>query len=949
MTDTVKDPAPAVPPEETATERRRRQQLEKARRRAETKSRRLRRWLRRFSWDQVRDQPIFTSTRQAECLDTALVATEPPIAGALAGVDDISGLPITADPHRLYRARIIGSPNVCILGGIDMGKALAVDTLIPTPTGWAHMGDLAPGDQVFDEQGQPTLVTAVSPIMHGRPCYDVEFSDGTVITADADHLWTTVPDRVRSARGKAEDRARRAGRSVVTAAPDLDQLTGSGWSGHGETMTTEQMRATVQHRGQANHAIPVAAPLTLPAADLSVDPYVLGCWLGDGDSQSAGLTSADPELLLYIEAAGYTVTPRAGRYRYGISLPSEPAPEPEVRPCAFCGTPMTCAYQHRRYCGHRCAAAARRAGLPPVPKGCCSVCGRELAATSTGRRCSRCWHAATLTGRLGVLELLGNKHIPPQYLRAGVTQRRALLAGLLDTDGTVSPQGTVQLCSTTQQLAADVYELACSLGYRATIRAGRARLAGRECGPKWTVGFTTADPVFRLTRKADALRERTRQAAPARTRYRYVVDVRPARSVPVRCIVVAAASQLFLAGRSMIPTHNSTTVKNQYVLRCWALGTRIAVFDRKIQQGTGNNGAGEYAKVAAALGGQWVRLDRRPGVGARINILDPVISVAGSEDTNVGQDELLLMVATAATGGPLVDTSDHAPHYALRCAHRAALRRAAAEDRVAILSDVIDALYRPDFHAIPGPVDAHGRKVVRELGLVDEATLVRWGLGLAINLSRFIEGDLSGLIDGESRDADGGPLNLSNPLLVIDTSGLSEGSPALGLVMAIMSTFIMARWARMPGDKTLVVEEAYNAERLVGVPAVFRAIAKRGRGIGASVVTVLHHLSDIDPESDLWALVRECELVHIFRQDKADDASQVIALYDLPAWVRETLMTLDRGVSILLRGKSLPPVLLRHQRTAFEESLNNTEAGMAGGEAPEPSPLAGAADVVASE
>ena len=38
----------------------------------------------------------------------------------------------------------------------------------------------------------------------------------------------------------------------------------------------------------------------------------------------------------------------------------------------------------------------------------------------------------------------------------------------------------------------------------------------------------------------------------------YVVDVRPVPSVPVRCVQVSGADHLYLAGRSMIPTHNST-------------------------------------------------------------------------------------------------------------------------------------------------------------------------------------------------------------------------------------------------------------------------------------------------------------------------------------------------------------------------------------------------------
>jgi len=39
---------------------------------------------------------------------------------------------------------------------------------------------------------------------------------------------------------------------------------------------------------------------------------------------------------------------------------------------------------------------------------------------------------------------------------------------------------------------------------------------------------------------------------------RFVVDVRPVASVPVRCVTVDNPDHLYLAGRSMIPTHNST-------------------------------------------------------------------------------------------------------------------------------------------------------------------------------------------------------------------------------------------------------------------------------------------------------------------------------------------------------------------------------------------------------
>ncbi|MGB3475943.1 MAG: replicative DNA helicase [Mycobacterium sp.] len=72
-----------------------------------------------------------------------------------------------------------------------MGKALALKTPLPTPTGWTTMGDVAVGDELLDADGRPTRVLAATDILLGRPCYEVQFSDGTVIVADGEHLWPT--------------------------------------------------------------------------------------------------------------------------------------------------------------------------------------------------------------------------------------------------------------------------------------------------------------------------------------------------------------------------------------------------------------------------------------------------------------------------------------------------------------------------------------------------------------------------------------------------------------------------------------------------------------------------------------------------------------------------------------------------------------------------------------
>jgi len=73
-----------------------------------------------------------------------------------------------------------------------VGKALALDTPLATPSGWTTMGDVAVGDELLDADGLPTRVVAATEIMLDHPCYEIEFSDGTVIVADAAHQWPTT-------------------------------------------------------------------------------------------------------------------------------------------------------------------------------------------------------------------------------------------------------------------------------------------------------------------------------------------------------------------------------------------------------------------------------------------------------------------------------------------------------------------------------------------------------------------------------------------------------------------------------------------------------------------------------------------------------------------------------------------------------------------------------------
>jgi replicative DNA helicase len=156
--------------------------------------------------------------------------------------------------------------------------------------------------------------------------------------------------------------------------------------------------------------------------------------------------------------------------------------------------------------------------------------------------------------RMGVLR---NKHIPTSYLRASERQRRALLAGLLDTDGTVGPNGVVQYSSTCERLAFDVFELVVSLGYRATMNRTVVRGRSFASSTAYCVNFTTDDDVFWLSRKAVRHQQKRAHQHPA-SNQRYVVSVTPVPSVPVRCVQVDNADHMYLATRAMVPTHNST-------------------------------------------------------------------------------------------------------------------------------------------------------------------------------------------------------------------------------------------------------------------------------------------------------------------------------------------------------------------------------------------------------
>ncbi len=504
-----------------------------------------------------------------------------------------------------------------------MGKALALDTALPTPCGWTTMGQVQVGDYLLGSDGRPTRVTAATDVLTDRGCYQLTFSDGTTVVADGEHQWRATTRASRRAAGErrppsyyfdthAIERLRRmrdvaavepksyqtmaelvalvgpefrhvlhsVGREVGPAVRVLSPAGGgsaqatrvvvyprtqmlemltdrvlrpvNSWlsTEHQSVVTTAEMAATVRlGDGRANWAVEVAQPIELEVADLILDPYALGVWLGDGHSAGARFTSADPEIAEHLRSVGLDVQPRSG-LTYALRWAR---PVLVLRACEICGKEFWPARVDVRTCGRQCGAQVRTAGKAPAST--CPDCGRPYAG---GLRCQRCYLShGSVQGVLRTLGVLGSKHIPVGYLRGSESQRRALLAGLLDTDGTVTNGGQVQYTSTSARLAADVQELVAGLGYRVSISTKVVRGRSPQTSTAYNVNFSSAVDVFRLRRQVDRHRQ-LRHTDQSRASRRYVVAVERVPSVPVRCVQVDNGDHTYLVTRAMIPTHNST-------------------------------------------------------------------------------------------------------------------------------------------------------------------------------------------------------------------------------------------------------------------------------------------------------------------------------------------------------------------------------------------------------
>lgn len=165
-------------------------------------------------------------------------------------------------------------------------KGLPLDTKIPTLNGWSTIKELQEGDIIFDKDGNPTKIVHKSEI-HYNPCYKITFDNGKSITADHEHKWL-----ISFKKNKSKKRPDGYEHTIMTTEQIFDYLN-----------NLEERRADLIPK------IINQESLNLPKRKLPIDPYVLGCWLGDGSKTTGLITQAkDSPVWEEIKRRGYSIS-----------------------------------------------------------------------------------------------------------------------------------------------------------------------------------------------------------------------------------------------------------------------------------------------------------------------------------------------------------------------------------------------------------------------------------------------------------------------------------------------------------------------------------------------------------------------------------------------------------------------------------------------------------------
>jgi DNA gyrase/topoisomerase IV subunit B len=191
------------------------------------------------------------------------------------------------------------------------------------------------------------------------------------------------------------------------------------------------------------HGFTSSATIKWEKTEVSIDPYILGMWLGDGSQQGRGFASADPELVkewvIWTNTIGVEVVHYANQnghegYQYGLRRRGTNMNNrnKDITPIGS-----------RDHTSETCIGCLTSQKKHPV----CNWIYEEKDETS-----SKAYDYSNINGvtrddfnpfkiLLREYNLVKNKHIPDSYIFNDEETRLKLLAGFIDTDGCLKGKG----------------------------------------------------------------------------------------------------------------------------------------------------------------------------------------------------------------------------------------------------------------------------------------------------------------------------------------------------------------------------------------------------------------------------------------------------------------------------------------------------------------------------
>ncbi len=372
--------------------------------------------------------------------------------------------------------------HLLLLGSRGFGKAVPLDTQVVTKTGNVKIDDLEVGNKVIGRDGLET--TILSKHYQGvRPVYEFTLSDGRKVESDEEHLWGVY----------------KFGKYKVLTTKEIVE---SKWR-------YKHVRSGYSY----SYKLPEIEPIQYDKKDLPIDPYIIGCMIGDGTTTGSTLRIStddseivnefksrlnDFEIKLDSSTNNWTIVDKVKEYKEIVD---------------------------------------KNGRIVPV------LINRFTESIKSLKLNKKCY----------------NKFIPKEYKFGSVEQRLELLRGLMDTDGSININGSIEYCSASETLIKDIASLCRSLGIRCQI--GKENRIGRTHKlPQGTIHTTntlmwrlfirTDLPIFKLTRKLDRIKKRTRNNRVS------IVDIRKVKDKETVCITIDNEDKLFLI-EDYVPTHNS--------------------------------------------------------------------------------------------------------------------------------------------------------------------------------------------------------------------------------------------------------------------------------------------------------------------------------------------------------------------------------------------------------